>query len=89
MLVHIAIGYSQAVLLHAQGNGTIHGTVTDPSGAAVPNAKVITLSMNAEPHGKSSPQPAAILFSRRSPSALIRLQSRRPASSRFAGRAYP
>src|SRR5262245_59728044 len=31
------------VVLYAQGNGTIHGTVTDPAGAAIPGAKVVAL----------------------------------------------
>jgi len=43
VLTRLAIAYSPAALLHAQGNGTIHGTVTDPSGAAVSDAKVIAL----------------------------------------------
>jgi outer membrane receptor protein involved in Fe transport len=29
--------------LFAQGNGTIHGTVTDPTGAAIPGARVVAL----------------------------------------------
>src|SRR5688572_6552254 len=32
-----------AATLYAQGNGTIHGSVTDPSGAAIPDAKVVAL----------------------------------------------
>jgi outer membrane receptor protein involved in Fe transport len=31
------------VALHAQGNGTIHGTVVDPTGSATPDAKVVAL----------------------------------------------
>ncbi|MBL8293113.1 MAG: TonB-dependent receptor [Bryobacterales bacterium] len=32
-----------AALIHAQGTGTIHGTITDATGASVPNARVVAL----------------------------------------------
>jgi outer membrane receptor protein involved in Fe transport len=39
----VAFSLLSIATLVAQGNGTIHGTVTDPAGAAVPGAKVIAL----------------------------------------------
>jgi outer membrane receptor protein involved in Fe transport len=43
MLLRILLGIAFALSSIARANGTIHGTVTDPSGAAVPNAKVTAL----------------------------------------------
>jgi outer membrane receptor protein involved in Fe transport len=43
MLIRTALFLLSVGALHAQGNGTIHGTVTDPAGAAVPGAKVVAI----------------------------------------------
>jgi outer membrane receptor protein involved in Fe transport len=39
----LAVFLLAAAGLLAQGNGTIHGTVTDPTGAAIPGARVVAL----------------------------------------------
>ena len=43
MLTRFALFLLSVGTLLAQGNGTIHGTVTDPAGAAVPGAKVVAV----------------------------------------------
>jgi outer membrane receptor protein involved in Fe transport len=43
MLVRTLFTSLLSVLAYAQGNGTIHGTVLDPTGAGVPGAKVTAL----------------------------------------------
>ena len=43
MLTRTALFLLSVAALYAQGNGTIHGTVTDPAGAAIPGAKVVAV----------------------------------------------
>ena len=42
-LLSLLVFTSAIALLHGQNTGTITGTVTDPSGAAVPNVKVLVV----------------------------------------------
>src|SRR6185312_14202946 len=46
LLVILSFFVLSASRLHAQGYGSVSGTVTDPSGAAIPNASVTAIQVD-------------------------------------------
>jgi hypothetical protein len=74
MLTRSALFLLSVGTLLAQGNGTIHGTVTDPAGAAVPGAKVVAVLDERELSANLRHLPRVITSSHRSPSARTQLR---------------
>ena len=53
LLLVVVVGFISSVLAFAQGtNGSLTGQVTDPSGAAIPNASVALTDVGYQLHAK-------------------------------------